>query len=535
MQKYLYITLAAVILSLTACEDMLKMEPEGSTKTAGQVSDANLRNPETTVGSIAGIWATMIKLWVGLGKDYESHIDFGYASVCAILESSGQDYIGTNSGYDWYSPDSDFSNRVYTHESPKIIWTIFYKMINASNSVIEAMGDIKDITDPETMGNLGQAYAARGFAYMNLAQCFQYTYKPENLNLPCVPIVREKMTMAEITNNPRATVAQVYDLIMSDLDNAVTLTADYSRPSKAYVSQAVAYGLRARANLLMKNYSAAAADAEMALNLSGAQPYSMEDVSKPNFTSAGASSVLWANIINESNDIVETSIINWPSHLCTFFTDGYTGVGAYRSISQLLYDKIDRSDVRKGWWLNEKGNSALLNVHPYDFFKANTGAGMAYVNVKFGLDDDNAATMIPAQDWILMRAEELILLRAEALACSGNTADALNTLQTFVKTYRNPKYSFSNASVDALVDEIWLQRRIELWGEGFAYYDIMRLEKPVTRILNGKSNYPAAWQYNLEANAPIMLWPIPSAEIEANDGISMADNNPQVTPPTAVL
>ena len=53
-----------------------------------------------------------------------------------------------------------------------------------------------------------------------------------------------------------------------------------------------------------------------------------------------------------------------------------------------------------------------------------------------------------------------------------------------------------------LSDEIWFQRRIELW-EGFSFYDIMRLKKPVTRVVDGVTSFPVAWQFNIEAEAPI--------------------------------
>ena len=83
----------------------------------------------------------------------------------------------------------------------------------------------------------------------------------------------------------------------------------------------------------------------------------------------------------------------------------------------------------------------------------------------------------------------------------------------------------------ALQNEIWYQRRIELWGEGFSFYDIMRLKKPVTRVENGVTSYPTAWQFNIPAESPILLWLVPKSEIEANKGISEEDNNAKVAPP----
>jgi hypothetical protein len=80
----------------------------------------------------------------------------------------------------------------------------------------------------------------------------------------------------------------------------------------------------------------------------------------------------------------------------------------------------------------------------------------------------------------------------------------------------------------SIEDEIWWQRRVELWGEGFAWGDIMRLEKPIVR--SNSSNWPAEWaDQDVPARHEVMLWRIPQAEIEANKGISEADNNPFVT------
>ena len=45
----------------------------------------------------------------------------------------------------------------------------------------------------------------------------------------------------------------------------------------------------------------------------------------------------------------------------------------------------------------------------------------------------------------------------------------------------------------------------------------------------GASNWPEAWLQKVSAASGIYLWRIPKAEIEANQGISDADNNPVVS------
>lgn len=86
-----------------------------------------------------------------------------------------------------------------------------------------------------------------------MVQIYQFTYAGHENSL-AVPIVTETMTDEDMQNNPRATVQQVYDQIMSDLNTAADLLTGYDNGSnKDQIDEAVVYGLRARANLLMQN------------------------------------------------------------------------------------------------------------------------------------------------------------------------------------------------------------------------------------------------------------------------------------------
>ena len=109
--------------------------------------------------------------------------------------------------------------------------------------------------------NLGQARAVRAYCYTILAQLYQFTYNEANKDKPCVPIVKDNMPAEQQTNNPRASVQAVYDFIMADLNYAISALEGWARSSKGAADQAVAYGLRARVNLLLGNYAEAAEDA----------------------------------------------------------------------------------------------------------------------------------------------------------------------------------------------------------------------------------------------------------------------------------
>jgi hypothetical protein len=121
-------------------------------------------------------------------------------------------------------------------------------------------------------------------------------------------------------------------------------------------------------------------------------------------------------------------------------------------------------------------------------------------------------------DFPLMRVEEMILIKAECQARLGQESNARQTLEEFVKTYRDPEYS-STAGGRALTDEIWYQRRVELWGEGFAMSDIMRLQKPLVRFHDDNCNQPAAFRFNMPADDSWLLMRFCDSETNTNAGI----------------
>jgi hypothetical protein len=533
IKTYLVVLLSACCL--TGCNDLLDAVPEGGIVTEDQKNDAVSANPQLLAANVAAMNANMIALYSVFGtRAAGGDFDFGYSAACLFTESNGADMTSPNTGYNWFSANANYADRLYTSTRTIFMWNLFYKQIASANILLSSI-------DPETDNQglreyMGQALAIRAFGYLNLAQLHQFTYKGHEQE-KCVPIVTEKTTPEEAANNPRATVEDVYNLIIADLDKAVDMLRGFKRQDKGYVDQSVAFGLRARANLILNKWAEAAADADSALIISKATPYTLAQASTPMFYDANDQNVLWANIITEINDIVTSGIINMPSHLCSFYTDGYIGVGTWRKINKPLYDKIDANDIRKQWWLDENQESTLVKPAAYDKWRETASAESdfgVYTNVKFGADGGAAglSNLIPAQDWFLMRAEELIFIKAEGLAMSGKTGEAKTLLENFVNSHRmvSGKYT-APSDASGLQDAIWLQRRIELWGEGFSFFDIMRLKKPVTRVENGVTSFPIAWQFNIPAEAPILLWLVPKIEIEANAGISDEDNNKIVDPP----
>ena len=304
----------------------------------------------------------------------------------------------------------------------------------------------------------------------------------------------------------------------------------------------MAYGLRARANLLMNNWEGAAKDAAKAQL--GFRPLSLEEVGKPGFTTANSDSWMWANVIDEDNDVVKTGIVNWPSHLCSFTGNGYTtATGTYRRINQPLWEEIPATDIRKQWWADERLSTTLANDIMLNTSAGPTPAPIAlgwqpYTNAKFHAYNNEVMNTTNASDWPIMRVEEMIFIEAEALAMSGDLGRAKQVLTDFIVANRDPEYVSKASSSQEFQDEVWMHRRVELWGEGFALFDILRLKKPLIRAVkrNGEwvSTYDSTCQFNLEPEADNLIFLIPEKEIEGNIELSPADNNPTAILPKPV-
>ena len=88
VSKYFFLAVAAC-LSLTACEDMMDLQPEGATKTDVLKQDAYNKIPANAAAEINAIYAQMIELAAGSGST-SNHNDFGIASCMMLLESEGQ-------------------------------------------------------------------------------------------------------------------------------------------------------------------------------------------------------------------------------------------------------------------------------------------------------------------------------------------------------------------------------------------------------------------------------------------------------------
>lgn len=524
LNKYISVLFVGLVLG-ASCTKLNEIVPESGTMLKSQLQNTNAAVPTRSSASFNGLFNPLSSPnYYGYGTPD----DFGVLMMlfCNDLESA--DATASDNNYNWFSVCGEYSSRNANYRNPVIRYRAPYSIISSVNDFLA--GFAEDVEDPDILAMIGQAKSLRAYAYMLLASDFQFNYTDHKDDL-CVPICSKETP--DPTHNPRATVAQIYEIITSDLNDAIEKLDGFERSNKKFVDQNVAYGLRARANLNMGNYAEAAADAEKAAE--GYTPATIEEVSVPTFQDISEHNWIWG--VDMTADAAKVfRYATTSSWLRSFSGWAYAaGTGTYTCINKILFDKIAATDVRKGWWVDENLYSPLLDGLTWDAGDQGSAKGqeiadfeyddklafVPYTNVKFGCTP--IGTSDNAEDMPLMRVEEMILIQAEAYLKSNNEAKAKQILEDFVKTYRDPAYTVSFGGRN-LADEIWFQRRVELWGEGFGIHDTKRLNKPMVRFLGTpeSTNVSPAFRFNMAANDGWLLMRFSNSELNTN--FSIKDN-----------
>ena len=492
-------------------DDYLDVQPT-STITAERLKELGNESPEAFLEvvqpQVTGLYSWMIQ-YNSMNLATVRHSDFGHLGVMLMTDLMNTDMLQNTSNYGWYYNSYDFTLRPdYAHTDIFMPWNYYYSLIKFANDIIILFGD--DVTNRVLLAFKGQALAMRAFAYLYLVQLYQHTYVG-NEDAPSVPIITHLTPSEEVANNPRAKVRDVYELILDDLTTAYDLLDGFTRASKVELNQQIIAGFLARTYLNMEDGANAAMYAREARQGFVPSIAQWDCVNGTGFVSINEPDWMWGAAVTSQTRIATSGIVNPISHLSSV-SYGYTTAGnMQKMIDAALYEQIPATDIRKKAFA-DTDLTGDNRVWGYSVPK--------YANLKFGTyngTNDNFG------DYVFMRASEMYLIEAEGLCLSGSHAEAQNVLHDFVVT-RDPEAVKSTATGDALRNEIYLQRRIELWGEGFSYFDHKRLKLGVTRIYEG-TNHREDAMFNKPPEDDVFRFRIPRQEIINNNGINDSDNN----------
>lgn len=451
------------------------------------------------------------------------HNYFGQKSFDYLTTLMGNDMCMTGQyGMSLYHHILDYWQKNYVPTANR--WREYYQHIADANTLLGSIAD--DETSVEVLKYKAYAQLTRGYAYLYLSYLYglpyymgvegtewgmNTKYSGSNADAPCVPIVTDKIT----GDQPRATVGEVYELILSDLTSAYDYFAANGMlytPAHTDFDGLVAANYLMRVHMLMHNWTEAEKYAKVIVDnaplASAAQLLQgFSDINLPN--------VLYGSDITADNSTIYMSFFSQMD----MFGDGYAAIGVARVAHNHLVDAISDTDIRLDWFWTDRN----LNKLAAEF--GDVYAQFYYQVCKFiGAGRDVVFGNWHLGDYIYLRSEEAHFCLAEIYAHQNKLDDALATLSN-VMTIRDAQYAYAGAKNKAdVISEINLQKRIEFFGEGLEYLDNRRLNIPVDRTMKDTNHIAWAQGYWPQEH-PCFLYQIPQSEVDNNKMIDDADNN----------
>lgn len=415
-----------------------------------------------------------------------------------------------------------------------MMWRYSYSIITGANYALDAADQVPTQSAEEVneMKYLrAVALSIRAHAYIRLLQVYAPRWADSNNGAQKCVIIRTSAKQEQ--DQPFSSMADVLNLIYTDLDTAISLFKESGLTNSDVFEDImcpdinVARGFYARAALLKNDYQTAQ---KMAHDARQNHPIMSADEYLDGFIYAN-DEYMWTTPFDESN------LYYWSF-------SGSHGVGGYYVyawdmcdvMDYQLYRKISMTDCRKLLYMSpeimamypeigQKVSKAGLTVDPATlqpqmmfsnqamnsnvtyFTHGDIGSSLRqwwfyYLNNYLKPDsytsgwgpygNSGTKTMCigmqmkfwgvgtyATEQFPFMRASEQLLNEAEAACMNGDEATAKSCLMELMAK-RDPNYT-CNLSGAALLEEVKLQRRIELWGEGFSFFDLKRWNVPRVR------------------------------------------------------
>lgn len=389
-------------------------------------------------------------------------------------------------------------------------WLTFYELIHHCNMLIKYAPDVPFVNDNDKKRYLAEAYFFRAKAYLLLIQTWGDT-----------PIVTDPTESYNQKRPARTSASEVMSLILTDINESLTLFPESTIRNKNNVSKPAAYCLQAEAlawkyKVLKSNDSA---DISAALT-------AIEEVEK----SGVKLMTEYAEIFDYKKKKNEEIILSL--HLQK---DEYAGMYASRTSTAVIYvnTAVNREDIpytKSGNALHNYAPSkelkAALSVYPNDKRKK-----VAYIDA---LKADGSVILTSQNkfrgnvytddryfddDIIMYRLADILLLKAELLADQGGASVNL-AIQELNKVRERAGIGAYTGDSDqeSVQREILEERGRELCFELKRWPDIMRAHH--AGVINVYSYVPNLM--GLSKKTPLYL-PIQQAMIDINTNLKQTD------------
>ena len=339
-------------------------------------------------------------------------------------------------------------------------WYYYYMLIGNANAIILNIDDAKG-AEAERQFIKAQALSFRAYSYMMLLQIYSVRWSDSNNGSADGVVLRLDTSTDEM---PLSTMADCYKQIYDDLDEAIRLyTESGLAPDKEWIWSC--YG-SADETLFYYSYFA-----NMAYNSSASM------------------------------------VRNYP-----------------RCINKDVYDRIPETDIRRGMFLDPKDYTYTkstgvagkeLTAYARTLYPDIYSTAKVYAYMQFKVSSTTQPGVGHLNNF---RSAEMYLIEAEANYFLKNEKAAQASLNALTRDSGRDKEYNCTATGTALLDEIKLYRKIELFGEGFNWFDLKRWGDSLNRTSTEKGgNYITALAVSYSPqDRNNWTWVIPSKETDYN-------------------
>jgi hypothetical protein len=484
MNAYKYILGLLFVTFLTSCSDLIEEEPM-TFKTPSEM------NSEDGVSAM-------------LTSAYGALQQYGYYKQDFIMQAEMRaDYMTGRGSYNAvgdYRIDATNIGRITN------CWDAIYVGVNRANIVIGSVGELA-IDEGFKAQSIAEAKVLRALNYYNLVRTWG-----------AVPMPLDIATNLEALSIPRSNVEDVYAQITKDLTDAINsgaLVEEFPTKDRGRATVYAAKALLADVYLTIGEYQKAADESQdviesnkFALQSDLSTMFSPE----PNATHSGEIwSITWIRQGSDGNRLL--SFMHNSSL-------GYSRAGWRVLLGNLncpILKDWDNADLRRNFNMYSTPEElAVLTAAEPMLFK------------KF-IDVNGAGQDAHGNDQPIYRYADVLTVfaAAECMANNGPTVEAYEAINQVRRrgygvdiTTPNEDVDYSSLSQDEFMDAVWTERAREFIMEGKRWYDMKRMPEAKAIALINAANK----QENFTTDD--WLYPIPQGEIDNNDALTNADQNP---------
>jgi hypothetical protein len=482
MRKYNIIFAALLILGFTSCKkSFLDVKPTNSGDAQTAIQTAN--DAKVMINGLMNKMASSDYY----GRNFVLYGDVKGGDLTIISQGRGLDAL--------YTFNHSKSSNNYSG-----FWNQIYHCILQANNIIASIDRLKAAGSNENFDSYkGQALTARALMYFDLVRLYGKSYTQDKASFG-VPNVTQPL---EATAQPlRATVEENYTQILKDLKDAEPLLS--KTKSNGYLNYYGNKAIQARVYLTMAKYAEALTAAQEIINSNVYKLYSNAEWVGSWKTQFGSESIFELGIFPNETDLGNNSLGAYPRRK----GHGSSQILGWFMASDYFLNRLkqDPTDVRWGVMSYDESSTTRL------------GAGYKYSG-STTLEGDGKGSS-SAVNIKVIRLSEIYLIAAEAAYYTDKTL-AANYLNQIRK--RSPTLAPATAATITL-DMIMEERSKELFAEGQRFFDMLRLNFPITYNDEFGGITVSQRPKTIDRSFQKTVLPIPQDEINANPGLEAQQN-----------